>query len=187
MHGCSPPRPGSRIARTGTPVQGRFAPATPVAFGILEPASPSERRELHGRDGGTGASTEQRNIDGRWVRKPLSDPALRFNGNWPATYRRRQGCLEQNRKSGQITCYLNRTSIGAVNTTAATASPLTTAPPGARIVAPVSGASGIGNRRRIVRAFLGLAEPAPMQVPKTSTRKPCRARSSGQAGGTTPV
>ena len=26
------------------------------------------------------------------------------------------GLLEQNRKSGQLTCYLNRTTIGAVNT-----------------------------------------------------------------------
>jgi len=48
----------------GAPVQGRFAPAAPVAFGILEPVPPPARRELYGRDGGTGTSTEQRNIDG---------------------------------------------------------------------------------------------------------------------------
>jgi hypothetical protein len=54
--------------------RGRFAPATPVAFGILEPMPPPARDKRYGRDGGTGAPTEQRNVDGRRVRKPLSDP-----------------------------------------------------------------------------------------------------------------
>jgi hypothetical protein len=37
-------------------------------------APPSAREELYGRDEGTGASSERRNIDGYRIRKPLPDP-----------------------------------------------------------------------------------------------------------------
>ncbi len=90
---------GSSIARAGTPVQGRFAPAAPVASGILEPVSPPARKEQYGRDGGTGASTEQRNIDEGWVRKPLSDLASGSNCPRSAWNGRREGCWNKTGKA----------------------------------------------------------------------------------------
>jgi hypothetical protein len=46
---------------------------------------------------------------------PLSDPALRSRPIRNMPFRSDANGLEHNQKSGQLTCYLNRTSLGAVN------------------------------------------------------------------------